>query len=69
MQRFKAVETAVSTKSWEVAPHMELVQAVDGSGVTSQREQELAAKMTLKDAQLRTMMDRSRQSGRRQDGG
>jgi len=69
MQRFKAVETAVSTKSWEVAPHMELVQAADGAGVTSQREQELAAKMTLKDAQLRTMMDRSRQSGRRQDGG
>jgi len=74
MQRFKAVETAVSTKSWEIAPHMELVQAGDGAGVTSQREQELAAKMTIKEAQLRGMMDRSRghrsdQLPRRSDGG
>ena len=72
MQRFKAVETAVSTKSWEIAPHMELVQTSDGAGVTSAKEQELAAKMTLKDAQLRSMMDRSRHSqqpGHRADGG
>ena len=60
MQRFKAVETAVSTKSWDIAPHMELVEPLDGTGVTSAKEHELAAKMTLKDGQLRTMLDRGR---------
>ena len=74
MQRFKAVETAVATKSWEIAPHMELVQANDGTGVTSNKEQELAAKRAFKEAQLRTLMDKSRhqqhpQAGRRGDGG
>jgi len=71
MQRFKAVETAVSTKSWEVAPHMELVDAMDGAGVTSAKEQELAAKMTLKDAQLKSLMDRGRSQrhSSRDDGG
>jgi len=62
MQRFKAVETAVATKSWEVSKHMELVQPTDGEGMTSAKERELAAKMSFKDNKLRSMMHQAHHS-------
>ena len=63
MQRFKAVETASSTQSWDLAQHLELVPG--GSTLsTTTREQQVAAKLMLRDAALQTQLEK--RSGRRE---
>ena len=51
MQRFKAVESSANHKSWEYAKHFELVSN-QHFACASQREQETAARMTIRDSQL-----------------
>ncbi len=57
MQRFKAVESAVATKSWEVSQHFEVVDPGSASAATT-KEREIAAKLTLRDSQLQQALRR-----------
>ena len=57
MQRFKAVETASSSKSWELAQHLELVPGGCTLSTTT-REQEVAAKLMLRDAALQAQLQK-----------
>ena len=55
MQRFKSVETTASRRSLELGRHQELIPELN-LGVTSLKEQEFAAKMTLRNAALKKVL-------------
>jgi len=68
IQRFKAVENSASHKSWDLAKHMEIVPEQQFA-TASIREQEAAAKMTIRDSQLQRSLKASRDESRYQRGG
>jgi hypothetical protein len=63
MQRFKAVESSASSTGWEVAQHLELVPHRQFSA-TSMREQEAAARMTIRESQLQKALKGNRDDSR-----
>jgi len=67
MQRFKAVESSAS-KSWEYAKQLELVPETQFQSV-SLKEQEVAAKMAIRESQLQRSLKMGREEGRYPKGG
>ena len=67
MQRFKAVESSANHKSWEFAKHFELVPNQQFA-CASQREQETAARMTIRDSQLQRSLKGDHSHQRNQKG-
>ena len=59
MQRFKAVETALDSKSWDVAKHHELVEQ-DRASAVSQEEREVTARLALREHQLEKALHKPR---------
>ena len=57
MQRFKAVESSVNHKTWDYSKHLELVPEAHFQA-TSMKEQEQAAKMTIRESQLQGALRR-----------
>ena len=64
MQRFKSIETAKTEGGWQVAGQQELIP-IEYTGISSQREKQLAVKQTVKKAQLEDAIRRRPQEARR----
>ena len=64
MQRFKSIETAKTEGGWQVAGQQELIP-IEYSGISSQREKQLAVKQTVKKAQLEDAIRRRPREARR----
>ena len=62
VQRFKAIETAMSDQSWSSARHQELIPA-QAASLTTEPERKKAAQMELRQSKLRDMVAK----GKKQD--